>query len=157
MSTITVVKSNEVYEGFDIQSVRKCTPSAAGFKVCAELTANGNKSVTMRLIAETPFGNYSKSFTFSADATFTFKPVSGVSITVSIRNFKVTNNAISFSLKLEGCIKLPWPVGKKCVSRSFNIELPMPGLTAKSSEEMSSGDLALLLLAAQDGDCNCNH
>ncbi len=156
MSTITAVKSNEVYEGFDLQSVRKCTPKVAGFRVCAELTANGDGSVQIRLTAETPFGNYSKTFSFSADADFEFKPISKVSIKVSIRNFKVTKQVISFNLKLEGCIDFPWPVGKKCVSKSFAISLPMPVLAAKNTEELSSGDLALLLLAAQNDECNCS-
>lgn len=156
MSTITTVKSNEVYEGFDIQSVRKCTPRVAGFRVCAEVTANGDGSVTLRLIAETPLGSFSKTFKFNADVTFEFNPIPRVSIKVFIRNFKVTKQVISFDLKLEGCIDLPWPIGKKCVSKSFSISLPMPGLAAKSMGELSSGDLALLLLASQNEDCNCH-
>lgn len=156
MSTITTVKSNAVYEGFDVQSVRRCTPSVAGFRVCAEVSANGDRSVTLRLTAETPFGNYSKSFTFNSDIDFVFNPIPRVSIEISIRNFKVTNNTLSFSLKLEGCIDFPWPIGKKCVGKTFSITLPMPILAAKNIDELSSGDLALLLLAAQDESCQCD-
>ncbi|QHI35475.1 hypothetical protein IMCC3317_08210 [Kordia antarctica] len=155
MSTITTVKSNEVYEGFDVQSVRKCTPSVLGFRVCAELTADGDGSVQIRITAETPFGNFSKTFSFNADVDFEFNPIPRVSIKISIRNFKVTDQTISFNLKLQGCIDLPF-VGKKCVEKSFDIKLPMPGLAAKSMDELSSGDLALLMLAAQEENCQCN-
>ncbi len=155
MSTITTVKSNTVYEGFDIQSVRKCTPRVVGFRVCAEITANGDGSVVLRLIAETPFGNFSKSFSFNADIDFEFRPVPRVVIKVSIRNFKVEKQVISFDLKLQGCITLPI-IGEKCVSKTFAIRLPLPGLAAKNMEELSSGDLAMLLLAAQNEACNCS-
>lgn len=155
MSTITTVKSNEVYEGFDLQSVRKCTPRVLGFRVCAEVSANGDGSVTITIIAETPFGNFSKSFKFNSDVDFEFNPIPRVSIKISIRDFKVTKQVISFTLKLEGCIDLPF-VGEKCVSKTFNISIPMPGLAAKSMDELSSGDMAMLLLAAQDEACNCS-
>jgi hypothetical protein len=156
MSTITAVKSNEVYEGFDTSSIKKCTPSVLGFRVCAELIANGDGSVTMRLTAETPLGNFSKSFTFNANIDFVFKPISRVEIKVSIRNFKVTKQVISFNLTLAGCIDFPWPVGKKCVSKTFEVVLPMPHLAAKNADELSSGDLALLLIAANNEECNCH-
>jgi hypothetical protein len=156
MSTIIAVKSNEIYEGFDTSSVKKCTPRVLGFGVCAELTANGDGSVTIRLTAETPFGNYSKSFTFNANVDFVFKPISRVEIKVSIRNFKVTKQVISFDLTLVGCIDFPRPVGKKCVSKTFGVALPMPFLAAKSADELSSGDLALLLIAANNEECNCD-
>ncbi len=156
MSTITTVKSNEVYEGFDVRSIRKCTPSVLGFRACAEITANGDGSVLLRLTAETPFGNFSKQFTFNADIDFEFKPTDRVSIKVSIRKFKVTKQIISFDLGLKGCIKFPFPIGEKCVSKTFSIELPIPGTDAKSIEELSSGDMALLLLAANDKACQCN-
>jgi len=157
MSTVTTVKNNGVYEGFDTLSVKKCTPSAKGFRICADLSAEGDGKVKLKLIAETPFGNYtSKEFEFSSDIEFEYKPISRVSIKVSIKKFKVTEQTISFDLKLEGCIDLPWPVGKKCVEKTFPIQLPMLGLIVKNIEELSSGDLALLLLAAQDEVCNCN-
>ncbi|MBC8757388.1 hypothetical protein H2O64_22150 [Kordia sp. YSTF-M3] len=155
MSTITTVKSNEVYEGFDVRSIRKCTPSVFGFRVCAELTANGDGSVLIRLTAETPFGNFSKEFSFNTDIDFEFNPISRVSIKVSIRKFKVTKQIISFDLGLEGCIDLPI-IGEKCVSKTWTIELPIPGTDAKSIEELSSGDMALLLLAANDKACQCS-
>lgn len=155
MSTITTVRSNGVYEGFDIESIRKCTPKVLGFRICAELTANGDGSVQIKVTAETPIRNFSKTFLFDADVDFTFNPIPNVSIKISIRNFKVTKQVISFTLKLEGCIELPI-IGKRCVERSFDVELPMPGLAARSMDELPSGDLAMLLLAAQKEACNCS-
>jgi len=155
MSTITVVKNNEVYKGFDIQSIRKCTPEVLGFRVCAELTADGDGTVVLKLIAESPLGNFSKEFKFSSDINFEFNPISGVKINVAIRKFKVTEQLITFDLTIKGCIKPPF-IKEKCVEKTFPIELPMPGLAVKGMNELSSGDLALLLLAAQDEACNCN-
>ncbi len=156
MSTIIAVKSNEVYEGFDVRSIRRCTPSVLGFRVCAELTANGDGSVTIRLTAETPFGNYSKSFKFNADVDFVFRPIPRVSIEVSIRDFRASGESISFSLSIKGCIKFPWPIGKRCVGRTFNIVLPVPGTEKESEQDLSSGDMALLLLAANEEGCQCD-
>lgn len=154
MSTIIAVTNNGVYEGFDENPVKRCTPKILGFGACAELSASGTGTVTLRLTAETPVKNFTKTFSFNSDISFDFSPIKGVEITVSIKNFKVTNDTISFNLGLEGCFDIP-VFGKKCKNASFSIELPMPIVAANNIDDLSSGDLALILLAAKEDACNC--
>jgi hypothetical protein len=151
---VTKVENNGVYQGFDLRAVKRCTPEIFGLKACAELIAEGDGQVIINLTAESPLGNFTKTFSFNADADFEFKPIPRITIKVSVANFKVTDAEISFKLTLKGCIDVPF-LGEKCDEISFDIELPMPlAFESNNVEELSSGDMALLLLA-NNHSCTC--
>lgn len=153
--SVTKVENNAVYQGFDLRAVKRCTPEIFGLKACAELIAEGDGEVIINLTAESPLGNFTKTFSFNADTDFEFSPTPRITIKVSVRDFKVTDAKISFKLSLEGCIDVPF-LGEKCNETSFNISLPMPlAFASNTIEDLSSGDMALLLLAGKNHACTC--
>lgn len=154
-TTITKVENNAVYQGFDKRSIKRCTPSVVGFRACAELVANGDGNVTLILTAESPLGNFSKTFSFNSNVDFEFNPIPAISIHVSVQKFRTGSDTISFELGLAACITLPL-IGKKCIRVKFDIELPVLVASATNYEELSSGDIALLLLAARENECHCH-
>ena len=154
-STAIQAEHNKVFQGFDLQSIKKCTPEVFGFSVCAEASAEGG-TVFLTLTASTPLGDFSKTFKVNANIDFQFNPIGPVTIDVSVRNFSINADSISFDLTIKGCIDLPI-IGKKCVESTFKIDVPLPfgALDANNFSQLSSGDLALRLLAAQADRCQC--
>ncbi len=118
------LKNGAVITTFDAAAIEWCSPSFLGCKICASATADkGN--VTLTLSLKTPFGNISKSFSFSTNISYTWKPFSKLKLTIDIANLTEDGGVVSFDLGLKPCVDVPiW--GWKCYSFHHHFVIPIP-------------------------------
>lgn len=156
MSNITLVQNNQVFEGFDsYAAVDWCTPSVLGVSACISANAAGG-IVTIEITLRSPFGIWSKSFSFDSDTCFSWSPIPKVSIEVCISDFTTGSSDISFTLGGKICVDLFFT--KKCIglSHTFVVPLPAAELATKANTLSDEGFATALLLAAHDDShCNC--
>ncbi|MGH1383507.1 hypothetical protein [Kordia sp.] len=157
-TTIIKAENGAVYEGYNVRYVEKNAPEKYKFQPSVRFTADGSGTVVLEVIAKTAKENYAKVFTLNSNTSFVFAPIKNITIEIKITDFKKTDKHIEFNFFIKGCGEVPL-LGKQCVERTFPVKLPMPLALAEEGQDynMSSGDLALLLIAEQYQKCNCNH
>ncbi|MEO1260890.1 MAG: hypothetical protein AAFZ15_18975 [Bacteroidota bacterium] len=121
--TPVMVKHGQTYTDYDnLALVEWCTPKYFGFQVCFSVTVEG-KMVILTVTIKTPFGNYSKSFKFNSDLSWTWQPIGRAKVVISIGNFQDNGASISFDLTVKLCVKIPI-LGWKCISYTHHFVIP---------------------------------
>lgn len=163
MSTAIAVQEGQIvtsYEKFD--AISWCTPSVLGCKACISASASGN-AVSLTVSLQTPFGNWSQTFSINANRCFTFQPASKVKIELCIGDFSTQPKQICFTLSAKVCVHLPI-IGWKCspsVGHQFCVPLPGHGVHALLDLGDDTQFATLLLLndtaeRSSGKTCNCH-
>lgn len=165
MSKVLEIKEGQTIVEFDSFAASQwCTPSVLGCSACFSASQSGG-SVILTISLNTPFGNWSKSFSFKNNVCFSFQPVPKVKVEVCISNFKADANQICFTLGGKVCLNVPF-LGWKCTPNlSHQFCIPLPHMATHALVENDTIDDAtftnVLLLSQQlnggkaDG-CNCH-
>jgi hypothetical protein len=160
---IVLAQNGATYSDYEsiVPYMNWCTPSLLGFSICVNASASGG-IITLQLTLKTPAGSYSKTFNIDSNKCFTWElPIPfGPSVKICISNL-TTSPRVSFTLSLSLCIKIPI-VGTKCATWTHDFVLPFMNETMLRSSNVSSEDLAaLVVLLANDASddqktCNCH-
>lgn len=154
---ITKAENDAIYEGYNVRYTEKSTPEVFKFQPSARFAADGSGTVVLEVIAKTPNENYAKVFTLNSNTNFEYKPIKGLAIEIKITDFEHNDKHVKFKFYIKGCYEFPFPLGKQCIEKTYNLKLPMPlALAKKEVHNISSGDLALLLITDQHNTCNCH-
>lgn len=144
MAKIANLEDGAIIEGYDsVTGAEWCSPTFLGCSVCVAASAtNGQVSLTIGL--KTPFGNVSKTFSFNANISYTWQPLSRFKITVSITNFNEANGVFSFDMGINPCVDIP-VMGWKCFNYSHKFVIPVSfeGITSDIDDSRFASILAL--------------
>lgn len=154
------VENGAVYNEFDYATAAQwCTPSVLGCSACIGASAQGG-IVTLTITFNTPFGNWTKSFQFDTNTSFTWQPIPRVKLVIAIANLTEANNTVSFDLSGQICVDVPF-IGWKCVGLSHHFDIPLPfAADALQASKLDDNQFAALLALHASGamnSCNCNH
>ncbi|MEM6721427.1 MAG: hypothetical protein AAF611_19025 [Bacteroidota bacterium] len=155
-TTITKAENGAVYDGYNIRYIEKSAPEVFKFQPSARFAADGSGTVVLEVIAKTPKENFAKVFTLNSNVAFGFEPIKGINIEIKITDFQHDEKHIKFNFFIKGCYEFPTTMGIQSVEKIFPVQLPKPiTIAERGNHTISSGDLALLLIAAQYEKCNC--
>ncbi|HYC27969.1 MAG TPA: hypothetical protein VEB42_04120 [Chitinophagaceae bacterium] len=149
-----VVENNKTYTGYDLLAgVQWCTPGILECSACISATANPDKSVTLAISLNTPFGSPSKSFTVANNTTFSWS-YSKLELRVTISNFTDNGQSLNFDVTLGLCVHL---FGTHCASYTHSFSIPENNLLADEniSDEKFAALLAIHALSNVKS-CNCH-
>ncbi|PKH52684.1 hypothetical protein CXF68_19185 [Tenacibaculum sp. Bg11-29] len=150
MSTILqkeLVQNGELIQGYDtVHAAEWCSPSFLKSKVCTRASAEHGE-VTLEASLKTPFGSYTKSFTFDSNVSFIWQPFSKLKVTFTITNLSIDDDQVSFDISAKISIKVPF-LGWKSKTFTHHFEFG----TLLHSEVLNSIDEATFasLLAIQE-------